>query len=129
MPIITLSASKIFPEKIRDNLAESLSLITQNILRKNKKLIVVRFEAALQETQWYVGGVKCDDAIFELSIIITEGTNTDSEKAEWMSQAWKLVTETLGGAIHPNYISIQEIDGFSWGYNGLCQEQRKIQFH
>lgn len=128
MPLITLRASKIFSEQIRDNLAESLSLITENILRKNKQLIVVRFEAALQETEWYVGGVKSDnEAIFELSIIVTEGTNTNSEKAEWMLQAWKLVTEVLGATTHPNYISIQEIDGFSWGYNGLSQQQRKIQ--
>ena len=129
MPLITLRANKISSEKIRDSLAESLSLITEEILRKNKKLIVVRFELANQQTQWYVGGaVKSDDAgIFELSIIVTKGTNTDEEKALWIAQAWKLVTEALGSAPHPNYISIQEIDGKSWGYNGLSQEQRKIQ--
>ncbi len=129
MPLITLRANKISSEKIRDSLAESLSLITEEILRKNKKLIVVRFEVANQQAQWYVGGaVKSDDAaIFELSIIVTKGTNTDEEKAEWIAQAWELVTQVLGSAPHPNYISIQEIDGKSWGYNGLSQEQRKIQ--
>jgi 4-oxalocrotonate tautomerase len=129
MPLITLRANKISSEKIRDSLAESLSLITEKILRKNKKLIVVRFEVANQQAQWYVGGaVKSDDAaIFELSIIVTKGTNTDEEKAEWIAQAWELVTQVLGSAPHPNYISIQEIDGKSWGYNGLSQEQRKIQ--
>lgn len=129
MPLITLKANNIFSEKTRGRLAESLSLITQNILRKNKEVIVIRFEAADQRSQWYVGGVvKSDDeAIFELSIIVTKGTNTDEEKAEWIAHAWKLVTEVLGNAPHPNYISIQEIDGKSWGYNGLSQEQRKIQ--
>lgn len=129
MPIITLRANKISSEQIRSSLAESLSLITENILRKNKQVIVVRFEAVDQQVQWYVGGaVKSDDeAIFELSIIVTKGTNTDSEKAEWIAQAWSLVTEALGSAPHPNYILIQEIDGKSWGYNGLSQEQRKIQ--
>lgn len=129
MPLITLKANKKFSENIRDSLAESLSLITEKILRKNKQVIVIRFETAAQQAQWYVGGtVKSDDeAIFELSILVTKGTNTDAEKAEWMAQTWKLLTEALGSAPHPNYISIQEIDGNSWGYNGLSQEQRKIQ--
>lgn len=129
MPLITLRANKIFSENIRDSLAESLSLITENILRKNKEVIVVHFEATDQQAEWYIGGaVKSDnEAIFELSIIVTKGTNTDEEKALWIAQAWKLVREALGKASHPNYISIQEIDGKSWGYNGLSQEQRKIQ--
>lgn len=129
MPLITLRTNKISSEKIASCLAEGLSLITERILRKNKKLVVVRFEVADRQAQWYVGGaVKSDDAaIFELSIIVTKGTNTDEEKALWIAQAWKLVTEAFDSTIHPNYISIQEIDGKSWGYNGLTQEQRKIQ--
>ncbi|OKH56057.1 hypothetical protein NIES2101_02050 [Calothrix sp. HK-06] len=78
MPLITFRASKILSEQIRENLAKSLSLITEKILQKSKQLIVVCFEAALQKTEWYVGGVKNDDkAIFELSIIVTEGTNSN----------------------------------------------------
>lgn len=129
MPLITLKANKIFSENIRDSLAESLSLITEKTLRKNKQLIVIRFEVAEKLAQWYVGGAvnSNDEAIFELSIIVTKGTNTDEEKALWIAQAWKLLTEVLGSAIHPNYISIQEIDGKSWGYNGLSQGQRNIQ--
>ncbi|HEY9779648.1 MAG TPA: hypothetical protein V6D09_05875 [Leptolyngbyaceae cyanobacterium] len=129
MPLITLKANKIFAEKIRDSLAESLSLITQKTLRKNKQLIVVRFEAAAQQGLWYAdGAVKSDDgAIFELSIIVTKGINTDAEKADWIAQTWKLLTEVLGSTPYPNYISLQEIDGKSWGYNGLSQEQRNIQ--
>ncbi len=129
MPIITLRSNKVSSDKIRSRLAENLSLITETILRKNKELIVVCFEAIAEQGQWYVGGtVKNDDAaIFELNIVVTKGTNTDEEKAEWIAQAWKLVTEAFGSTPHPNYISIQEIGGKSWGYNGLSQEQRKIQ--
>lgn len=127
MPLITLRANKISSEKIRSSLAESLSLITERILRKNKEVIVLRFEAADQQAQWYVGGAlkSGDGAIFELSITITKGTNTDEEKTEWIAEAWKLVAEALGSAPHPNYISIQEIDAKSWGYNGLSQEPSK----
>ncbi|MBO3462207.1 hypothetical protein G7B40_006110 [Aetokthonos hydrillicola Thurmond2011] len=128
MPLITLRANKIFSEKITRSLAESLSLVTERILRKNKNLIVIRFETSTQQAQWFVGGdLKRDDvAIFELSIIVTKGTNTDEEKAEWIAEAWRLLTESLDNALYPNYISIQEIDEKSWGYNGLTQKKRKI---
>ncbi|AFY41648.1 hypothetical protein [Nostoc sp. PCC 7107] len=129
MPLITLKANKIFSENIRDSLAEGLSLITEKTLRKNKQVIVIHFETADQLGQWYVGGAvkNHDEAIFELSILITQGTNTDAEKAEWIAQTWQLLTANLGNTPHPNYISIQEIDGKSWGYNGLSQAQRSIQ--
>ncbi|GBF81929.1 tautomerase family protein [Aphanothece sacrum] len=129
MPLITLRASKILSENIKSSLAESLSLITEKILRKNSKVIVVLFESSEQQGQWYVDGkIKSDpEVIFELSILVTKGTNTDEEKAEWIAQTWKLITDVLGNSSHPNYISIQEIEGKNWGYNGLTQEQRKIQ--
>lgn len=129
MPLITLKTNKMFSENIRDSVAENLSLITEKTLRKNRQVIVIRFEAAAQQAQWYVGGaIKSDDeAIFELSILVTKGTNTDAEKAEWIAQTWQLLTEVFGTTTHPNYISIQEIDGKGWGYNGLSQAQRSIQ--
>lgn len=129
MPIIILKTNRIFSERSRSSIAKGLSQITETILRKNKEVIVIRFEATEQQEQWYLSGslLRDDEAIFELSIIVTKGTNTDREKAEWIAEAWKLVTEFFGSVPHPNYISIQEIDGNSWGYNGLSQEQRKIQ--
>lgn len=128
MPLISFKSNKIGSEQVRTRLAQGLSALTESILRKNMKVIVVRFEAIDQPAQWYVGGAmkNDDEAIFELSILVTKGTNTDEEKAAWMAECWKLVTEVLGSAAHPNYISVQEIDGKSWGYNGLSQEQRKI---
>lgn len=128
MPLITLRTSEIIPDHLKNRFAESLSLLTEEILRKEKKAIVVLFEVSGQSAQWYVGGaVKNDsDAIFELSIAITEGTNTDLEKAEWMAKVWDLATAAFGEMSHHNYVSIREINGNNWGYNGLSQEQRKI---
>ena len=129
MPIIVLKANKIFSEKSRSNLVQGLSEITEQILRKNREVIVIRFEIADQQKQWYLGNspLKDDEAIFELSIKVTKGTNTEREKADWIAEAWKLANEALGSAPYPNYISIQEIDETSWGYNGFTQAQRKIQ--
>jgi 4-oxalocrotonate tautomerase len=129
MPFITLRTSKILSDSLRSYLAEGLSLVTEKILRKEKRIIVILFEVARQPAQWYVGGTVRDDndEIFELNIAVTEGTNTDVEKAEWIAAVWKLATEACGNMPHPNYISIHEVAGRNWGYNGLSQEQRKIQ--
>jgi 4-oxalocrotonate tautomerase len=128
MPLITLKTSEVLSSPTRDRFAEKLLLLTEKILRKEKKVTVILFEVSGKSAQWYVGGhIKNDnDVIFELSITITEGTNTDLEKAEWMAAVWDLTIEVFGELPHLNYISIHEVNGKNWGYNGLSQEQRKI---
>jgi phenylpyruvate tautomerase PptA (4-oxalocrotonate tautomerase family) len=127
MPLIKLRVNQAFSEMTRNHLVQGLCLITEGILRKRKELIALRLEAADQKMQWYVGGsAKGDDeAIFELSITITKGTNTEEEKAQWIAEAWKLLTDILGTPPHPNYILIEEIDSKNWGYNGLTQSAAK----
>jgi 4-oxalocrotonate tautomerase len=124
MPLIMLRTSKLLPDHVKTHLAKSLCSLTEKILQKEKKAIVVLFEVS---GQWYIGGaVKNDnDAIFELSITITAETNTDSEKAEWIAEVWALAITAFGEMSHPNYISIHEINSKNWGYNGLSQDQRK----
>ena len=126
MPLIKLRVNKAFSEMPRNRLVQGLSLITEEILRKRKELIVLRLEAADQKMQWYVGGsAGGDEAIFELSITITKGTNTEEEKAQWIAEAWKLLTDILGSTPHPNYIMFEEIDAKNWGYNGSTQSAAK----
>jgi 4-oxalocrotonate tautomerase len=126
VPILTLRLNKLPPAKVKYELAENLSLITEKILRKNRKLIVVRFDVDTQQDQWFSNGfVTQQDMIFELNILITKGTNTELEKNQWIAESWKITTNAVGNSSHPNYISIREIDGGDWGYNGLTQNQRK----
>ena len=129
MPLITLRTSKVLPNPLKTCLAESLSLATEKILWKDRNVIVILFEVAGQPAQWWVGNNFKDDGvdIFDLNIAITKGTNTDAEKAEWIAAAWQLATEFFGTAPHPNYISICEVEGTNWGYNGLTQNRRKVQ--
>jgi 4-oxalocrotonate tautomerase len=128
MPIITLRMNKMPSSRAKTDLVEGLSLITENILRKNRKVIVVRFDVDdRQDGQWYVNTAlpKGEEVIFELSIAITRGTNTDKEKADWIAEAWRLVSGAVENSPYPNYISINEIDGNNWGYNGLTQDYRR----
>jgi 4-oxalocrotonate tautomerase len=128
MPLITLRTSKVLPNPLKKCLAEGLSLATEKILRKDRNVIVILFKVADQYAQWWVGNNFKDDGvdIFELNIAITKGTNTDVEKAEWIAVASQLATEVLVTAPYPNYISICEVEGTNWGYNGLTQNRRKV---
>lgn len=126
MPILTLNTSKTLSDSQMAKLATDLSDITESILRKNRKVIVIRFHADDKSVTWYSNGrIPSDSTIFELSIIVTQGTNTESEKTDWISAAWRIVTEVLGTSDHPNYISVRELDGGDWGYNGITQSGRK----
>lgn len=126
MPILTLNSSKALPESLMTKIAASLADITESILHKNRKVIVVRFETGDQQATWYSEGrVPADALIFDLNIVITKGTNTESEKSDWINAAWRVVTEAAGASSYPNYIAVRELDGADWGYNGVTQSGRK----
>lgn len=128
MPILILRSNKKLTSKVKHDIAENLSHVTEKILRKDRKLIVVRFDVDSDQDQWFTNGfVPHDDLIFELSILITKGTNSGEEKNAWIAESWQILINTIGKTLHPNYISIREIDGGDWGYNGLTQTQRKKQ--
>lgn len=126
MPIISVNTSRPLSDAQMGALSDGLSNITESVLRKNRNVIVVRFTSGDHSGCWYNKGRVSNDAlIFDLSIIVTKGTNTGLEKSEWIALAWRIMTDALGGSEHPNYISVNEIDGDDWGYNGLTQNGRK----
>lgn len=129
MPLLVLNSNTTLTPPQKTELATRLADITEAVLRKRRQVIVVRFDGGDLADRWYSDGVidPAETTIFELSILITTGTNTEQEKADWIAQAWSAVTGVLGACTHANYISVREIDGTDWGYNGLTQDQRKAQ--
>ncbi len=130
MPLLVFNSNKTLSQEQRNRLAGQLSEITEHTLRKNRQVIVVRFDGGDGLGRWHAADGVVDPAqasIFDLSILITTGTNTEQEKSEWIAQAWRVVTSVVGESSHANYISVREINGSDWGYNGLTQNQRKAQ--
>ena len=127
MPLITLRTSTLLPEPTIDALAEGLSLLSERVLRKDITVTVVRFEGPDQLDKWYMGGRRHtgDEALVTLSVVVTKGTNTEDEKAAWIAEARNLLANHIGRCISPSYISILELDGTNWGYDGLTQRQRQ----
>lgn len=129
MPIITLRLNRVLSSQEKQKIGEGLSSITKGILGKNEKLIVVRFDMAQSNGQWFNNGDMSqeDGLLFELNIVVTTGTNSQEEKARWIEAAWHQVSDCIGSSSYPNYICVTEVDGHNWGYNGLTQERRKQQ--
>ncbi|HCI13059.1 MAG: hypothetical protein A2063_05915 [Gallionellales bacterium GWA2_60_142] len=61
---------------------------------------------------WFIGGVPVEQlgvATFYLDIKVTEGTNTKSEKAEYISRVFASMEEILGNVAPASYIVIHEV--------------------
>lgn len=127
MPILTLRTNRSLTEDAISKLANDLSSITEIILEKDPEVTVVRFVSEEGSHRWFLNKQpQIDTTIFELDIVITVGANSDDQKAEWIRRAWKVVCNVLGENTNVNYISVNEVDGSAWGYNGITQHQRKI---
>lgn len=124
MPIITLHVSCHLAADRQSHLASRLVAITTSILGKKRELVVVNIAHGERQGTWYVAGARTDDAIFQLSISITKGSNTDEEKSRWIESAYGIISLFILGNVQVNYITVNEISGTNWGYNGLTQASR-----
>ena len=120
MPIITLSINCELSSNARLATVERLTDITSTVLGKKRELTVVRIDTSVS-CDFYIAGKPTNYTVAYLEIVITEGSNTPTEKTAWLKATWQMLSETLGIAIQPNYILVKEIPGDSWGYNGLSQ--------
>lgn len=64
-------------------------------------------------------------AVAHLDVKVTEGTNTDEEKGQFVSEAMKLLQSVLSADLNPvAFIAIHEVPGGAWGWDGLTQAHR-----
>ena len=67
----------------------------------------------------------CDRGGASMQALITAGTNSAAEKADFIFAANKLLTATGGPGAAPTYVALHEIPAESWGYDGETQAARK----
>jgi 4-oxalocrotonate tautomerase len=124
MPIITYEASADLTAEERQELASRLTEITRQHLRKDPALTVVRMALKPESGAWFVAGrAVTEQHASRLSIQITAGTNTDTEKSVWIRAAAELLGVISQNV--PHYLVINEIPGTDWGFNGITQTARK----
>lgn len=124
MPLvqITLSGPPAAPEAIARLQREATRLMA-DILRKDAALTVVSI------TQLPTGAFSANGQAVtiaaSLQAMITAGTNSTAEKADFIFAAKSLFTVGFGPSDAPVYVALHEIPADSWGYDGQTQAARK----
>lgn len=124
MPYINLKLNVQKSDELREKIINIVLENTTTILNKKADVTSVLVEFVPQNS-WSVGGKDC--ITFYLDIKITKGTNTKEQKANYIKKCYKDFQELLGEITPASYIVIDEVDGDSWGFEGLTQEYRYIQ--
>jgi 4-oxalocrotonate tautomerase len=78
--------------------------------------------------RWHIGGAPAEQPTALLEISITQGTNTQEEKAAFIQAAFAELRRQLagGGVLAPaSYVVVRELPARDWGYGGITQWARK----
>lgn len=127
MPILTLKLSAHAQLKDAHAFARDLTKLGNEVLHKRADVTSVVFQR-IAANDWWVGGDIPAQVLMQLDMRITQGTNTEAEKAAFIAQAFDLLPQHLvdGQQLHAtSYISVQELPATDWGYGGLTQQQRR----
>lgn len=126
MPLIhiTLAGPSAAPSTIQQLQRETTHLM-QSILHKEAELTVVSV-AQLPAGAYSAHGQAIPTAA-SLQAMITAGTNSAAEKADFIFAAKSLLTAAIGPSAAPVYVALHELPAESWGYDGQTQAARKAQ--
>lgn len=127
MPILTLKLSAHAQLTDANALARDLTTLSTQVLHKRADVTSVLFERVSAD-DWWLGGDTSAHVLMQLDIRVTQGTNTEAEKAKFIAEAFALLSRCLaqGQQMHAtSYISVQELAATDWGYGGCTQQQRR----
>ncbi|MDD2290875.1 MAG: tautomerase family protein [Aliarcobacter sp.] len=124
MPYINVKLNAKESDELREKIVDIVLENTTTILNKKADVTSVLVEFVPQNN-WSVGGKNC--VTFYLDIKITKGTNTKEQKANYIKKCYNDFQGLLREITPASYIVIDEVDGDSWGFEGLTQEYRYIQ--
>ena len=126
MPLIhiTLAGPSAAPGTIQ-HLQQETTRLMQTILHKEAALTVVSV-AQLPDGAFSANGQAVAGGA-SMQALITAGTNSNQEKADFIFAAKKLLTATGGPCAAPTYVALHELPAESWGYDGETQAARKAQ--
>ncbi|MDB5947360.1 MAG: hypothetical protein JWQ33_2386 [Ramlibacter sp.] len=129
MPTLKLTISPLQNPDRYASLARALTRITAQQLGKRPEVTAVVIED-LPQAQWFVAGRQVQRPAALLEISITQGTNTQHEKAAFIEAAFSELQQQLadGGALEEaSYVIVRELPASDWGYDGVTQAERKRQ--
>lgn len=126
MPILNLKVAPLQNPERYAALAKSLTTLTEVVLKKRPAVTAVVIED-LPAARWHVGAEPINEPTAYLEINITQGTNSAEQKAEFVTQAYALLSEQLNAGKPLNlasYVIVREVPATDWGFDGVTQAAR-----
>ena len=128
MPTLVLKLTPLQnPERYRQ-LASALTDLTVQLLGKRREVTAVVIDD-LPAARWHIGGAPVVRPTALLEISITEGTNTEEEKAAFIQAAFVELQRQLADddeLATASYVVVRELPASDWGYGGRTQLARKL---
>jgi 4-oxalocrotonate tautomerase len=128
MPTLTLKIAAPHDRGRDQALATALTAITAATLGKRAEVTAVLIED-LPAARWFIGARPAQRPTVLLEISVTEGTNTNAQKAAFVEAAFAELQRQLapGGALEEaSYVTVREVPATDWGYGGRTQQARSL---
>lgn len=103
-------------------LGEEATRLMAEVLRKRREVTVV--EVVNTQNAWHAGGKQIAGPAAYVDVKITQGTNSEQDKARLLAEFQALLERELGPLAAPAYVVIHEIPATDWGYGGQPQASR-----
>ncbi|WP_067721181.1 tautomerase family protein [Nocardia yamanashiensis] len=121
---LTIANPDVSPA-VRADLASGITALLEKDLLKEPEVTVVHVNLVPADT-WFAPVTKPGQATgVHLEVSITAGTDTSTEKAAFIEHAYTLLSDRLGPLPAAAYVALYELDGESYGYNGVTQLARR----
>ena len=126
MPILNVKVSGERSDAMTRAIADMLTELTQRILGKDPAVTAIAIDY-VDPRDWLAGGrtlAEQGKSSVYFDIKITDETNTKSEKAAYIREAFEGFTALLGNLHEESYIYVQDVRAAAYGYGGRTQEWR-----
>jgi 4-oxalocrotonate tautomerase len=126
MPILNVKVSAIKSKEMTATIASTLLELTTRILHKDPTVTSIAIDY-VDPDDWIVGGSSLTEqgkSSVYFDIKITDETNTKTEKAQYIQEAFAAFGKLLGNLHDESYIYVQDVRAAAYGYGGQTQERR-----
>jgi len=127
MPFISIRVGKSeLTETETTQLIERTTVLMTDVMKKKAERVSVQISHE-DPSLWAVGRKRVadmDGCAVRMSIDVTEGTNSISEKEDMVAASTEMLDRVLKINPEATYIIINEIPGVSWGKGGIMLADR-----
>lgn len=128
MPILNVTLSSAPDVAQSTRIAATLTRLTKQLLLKDETLTSVAINH-VAPAHWFIGGTtlaQLKKTTFFLNILVTDETNTASQKAAYIAAVFAAMAEELGDLHEVSYVHVHDARAAAWGYGGLTQQYRAV---